>query len=438
MEIMKFTITDGYKVSFTADFSREAWMPFLTKASAQLQKKRPIKGFRAGAAPVALAEREFGDDLYKPAAKDAVDACIEKVCLEKQLLPVSLPQVEIFKPSAEGFSCAVTFERYPEVTAMEYKGIQAEKPVCKCTEADIDAEIAQFMRQHLDVREVAREARMGDIAEVDFTGTHNGGSFPYDHSSKSRFLLGSGQLFAGLDEALCGHVAGDHLDITLTMPQDFHRPDVAGLTLDLSVNLHGVWAREMRELNDDFVKECVNGAETVEEYREQTRQKLQKRFDERSQKLFYANINKALAQALPVEIPPAMIETTAKRYMNTLNAFAKQEGLTMEQYLAREGKTLEDYKKMVQPAAREQTAVSIAVDYVISAENLQVTQERLQRYYVRYAEANKLPVEEAKRYVNEGALIDEYLQKDAMNLIRASAVPVIVEVDRLPNELSGD
>lgn len=435
MEFSNFEIKDGCRVHFTASMPREEWTAFLIKTSMELQRKKPIKGFRAGTAPVALAEREYGDELFKPAAREAADKCIEKLCLEKKTIPVSVPTVDIFQADAKGFACAAAFEIYPEVHAMDYKGIQAEKPVCKCKEADIDAEIARFMDQHLHVHEVARAAKMGDIAEVDFSGTHNGGAFPYDHSANSRFVLGSGQLFAGLDEALCGHVAGDHLDITLTMPDDFHRRDVAGLTLELSVNLHSVWARDRRELNDDFVKEFVPGAETVAQYREWTRQKVQKRMDERSEKLFHANINKVLAQNLPVEIPPAMVETTAKRYLDTLAGFARSQGITMEQYLAREGKSVEDYKKMVEPAAREQTAVSIAVDYVISAEKLSVSQERLQRYYQRYATANKISMEEAKRYINEPALIDEYLHKDAMKLIRENAVPVIVEVDTLPNEI---
>lgn len=435
MKIMDFEIRDGYKVRFTVSLPGEEWMPFVAKISLGLQMKKPIKGFRAGTAPIALAEREYGDMLYKSAAREAMDDCLAKVCMEKKIIPVSQPAVDVFQADAKGFACGIAFEKYPDVTGMDYRGLRAEKPVCKCSEAMIDAEISRFRSQHLDVHLVDREARMGDIAEVDFTGTHQGGPFPYDHSSQSRFVLGSGQLFAGLDEALCGHAAGDHLDITLTMPADFHRSEVAGMTLDLQVNLHGVWARDLRELNDAFVQEFVPGAKTVEEYRELVRQRIQKRLDEQSEKLFHANLNKALAEKLPVEVPPAMVETTSRRYLSTLAAFARQQEMTVEQYLAREGKTLEDYKKLVEPAAWEQTAVSIAVDYVITAEKLSVSQERLQRYYQRFAAGSKISVEEAKKQVNADVLIDDYLHKDAMQLIRESAVPVIVEVEELPRVL---
>ena len=435
MRTTDFSIRDGYKASFTATLDRGEFLPFLKRASEETQRRAPLDGYPDGGAPLELAERRYGHALYRPAAKEAADECIRRVCNERQLSPVSLPEISILRADREGFVCTAQLENYPVVERMTYRGLRAEKPVCRCTEAQINAEIDKFLHQRLDVREVAREARMGDIAEVDFTGTHNGGPFPYDHSAKSRFILGSGQLFAGLDEALCGHRAGDRLELTLTMPEDFHRADVAGLTLDLRVNLHGVWAREVRELDDAFVRRFVDGAETVAEYREQTRETLQKRFDERSERLFQSNLNRALAEALPVALPPSMVETTAKRYLETLAVLARREGLTAEQYLAREGKTVEDYRRMAEPAAREQTAVSVALDYVITAEGLTVDPARIEAYCRRYAGANGISFEEAVRRVDRDALTDELLQRDAMKLVHDSAVPVIVEVRELPPEL---
>lgn len=432
MEILNFSIADQYKVKFTAAMDRKTWEPYLKEASLTLQKKKAVSGFRPGAAPLALAEREYGADLYKPAAKKAVDGCIEKICVEKKLIPVSLPEVEIFELGPKGFSFTVHFDKYPEVESMEYRGLKAEKPVCKCKEADIDAEIDLFRSQQLAVNEVSREARMGDIVQLDFSGTHNGKPFPFNHTSQFRLVLGTGVLFAGLDEALCGHKAEDRLNLTLTMPQNFHRAEIAGLTLDLHVHVQSVWERSLRELNDDFVKEFVKGAETVAEYREQTRQKIQQRMDAQSESLFYANLNAEIARNLPVQIPPSMVETVLKRYIDTLSAFARQQDMTIEQYLAKEGKTLNDYEELARPAAKEEAAVSIAVDYVISAEHLTVAPERLRRYYERYAAGNKITVEEAKRRVNESALVEDYLHKDALKLIRDAAVAVPVEVEKLP------
>lgn len=432
MKILNFAVEDEYKVELTIAVEREDWVPYLKKASAELQKKKAISGFRPGAAPLAMAEREYGQELYKPAAAQAVDECIEKVCLEKKLAPVSLPEVDIFELTPKGFSFKVRFDKYPEVKSMEYRGLKAEKPICKCKEADIDAEIDQFRKQHLSVEETDREARMGDIVQLDFAGTHNGEPFPFNRASKFRLVLGTGVLFAGLDEALCGRKAGDQLNLTLTMPADFHRAEIAGLTLDLHVHVQSVWERNLREVNDAFVKQFISGAETVAEYREQTRQNIQRRLDAQSESLFYANLNTEIARKLPVQVPPSMVDTVLKRYMNALAGFATQQDMTAEQYLAKEGKTLEDYKELARPAAWEEAAVSIAVDYVISAEGLTVAPERLRLYYERYAAGAKITVEEAKRRVNEAVLIDDYLHKDALKLIRDAAVAIPVEVETLP------
>ena len=432
MNILDFAVTDAYKVQFTASMDRDDWKPYLESVSLELQKKNAIPGFRPGAAPLLLAEREYGQTLYKPAAKNAVDDCIEKICLEKKIIPVSLPEVKIFELGTNGFSFTVCFGKYPEVESVKYRGLTAEKPVCRCKETDIDAEIDQFRSQHLAVDEVNREARMGDVVQLDFTGNHNGEKFPFDHASQFRLVLGTNVLFAGLDETLCGHGSGDKLDLTLTMPKDFHRAEIAGMTLQLHVHIQSVWERKMRELDDEFVKEFINGAETVAEYRELTRKKIQKRLDAQSEQLFNANLNAEIARNLPVQVPPSMVETVLSRYIDTLSAFAKQQGKTAEQFLAEEGKTLEDYRELARSAAKEEAAVSIAIDYVISAEHLTVASERLQRFYARYADGNKITVDEARRRVNESALIDDYLHKDAIKLVRESAVAIPVEVDALP------
>lgn len=433
MELLDFTVSNDYSVTFDVSLPREEWAGYLEDISRRLQQEKPLKGFRPGSAPLSLAEKGYGKQLYQQAAKNAADACMEAVYLEKQVFPVSVPTVDIYQADATGFGCRVSLEQYPQVSSMAYQGLKAEKPVCKCTEAAIDAEIAQFLRQHLEVHQVDRPAQMGDIAQLDFQGTCDGATFPFDHSDNSRLILGSGILFTGLDEALCGHMAGETLELRLTMAADFHRREIAGLTLDLRVHIQSVWARDLPTLDDAFVRKFVKAADTVEQYREQVRQKLQDRLDARSEQLFQANLNAALAEKLPVEIPPAMIQTAAVRYRRTLAGLAKKAGKTVEEYLAAEGKTLEDYEQMLLPAAKEEAAVSIAIDYVIRAEKLQVSQERLDRYYQRYAASAKCSIAEARQRVDQAALVESYLQRDARKRILATAVPVEVAVEQLPS-----
>lgn len=271
---------------------------------------------------------------------------------------------------------------------------------------------------------------MGDIVEVSFTGTHNGERFPYDHSEKSRFTLGSGQLFAGLDELLEGHVAGDDLEPSLTMPEDFHRDDVAGMTLDLKVHLRGVWARDLLECTDEYVKEHIKGCETLAEFREKQRSEIQSRYDSESARHYRRNLDEALAAAVTCPIPGAMMDTAIARYVATLRSIAAQQGKTAEQVLQEEGKTMADFIEQVRPSAETQVRESIALDYIARAEKIEVTGEELAGYIQRYAESGKISVEEAQRRLGGvDALYERMLNDRAMKVVTDSAEPVIQEVE---------
>ena len=130
-----------------------------------------------------------------------------------------------------------------------------------------------------------------------------------------------------------------------------------------------------------------------------------------------------------------MVETTLQRFVDTLASIAAQENLDATQYLAREGKTLADFKQMAEPAAREQTRVSIALDYIIRTEGLSVDASRIEHYIRRYAEANGISVGEAAGKIDRDAVTDDLLQYDAMELVRSTAVPIEKEVEELPLEL---
>lgn len=435
MEILDFTRREDSRITFGVRLSRQEWLPFLTRASLELQKKAPIPGFRAGKAPVPTAEKIYGRQLYLAAANEAGADCVGKACAERGLEPVSVPSFTVVGADRNGFECIVSFYNYPEIKDLAYRGLRPEKPHIAASEADVDQEVERYMLNHLNVHEVPRPAAMGDIVEVSFTGTSGGKPFPYDHSAKSRFLMGSGQLFAGLDQTLCGRRAGDELALALTMPKDFHRQEIAGLTLDLQVRLLGVWARDRYELDDDFVREHVRDAGTVEEFRGNMRKAVQQRLDGKCARIYTRNLEKALADAVDVPLPEAMVSTALERYMSHLGAIAASQSKSVEALLAEEGKTPESYRQSAMELARRQVRLSVALDCVIREENLSVTREELDRYYALTAEQLNVPREEAKQMLGgDGPAAESLLTKKAMRLVREAARPVEVELDGLPEE----
>lgn len=428
MEISNYSIQNGYKVNFEINLDRREWEPYLSAASIILQRLKPIKGFRAGAAPLMVAEANYGKLLYHEAGKKAADDGIRSACAEHGLTPVSEPRTSAVKIDASGYAAMVSFDTYPEMAEMEYKGVTVERPVHTVTREDVEEEMEAYVRSHLKVVKTEEPARMNDIAEIDFRGTHNGEGFPFDHAEGFREILGTEKLFTGLDAALVGKKKGDSFEITLTMPEDFHRAEIAGFTVDLRVDVRGVWKRSSQTLSDDFVAEYVKDADTVEEFRALTRKKLEERYARRSETQFKKNVEDALAASVTAELPLSMVETVIERYWTAYQNLAAGQGKSPDQLLAEEGSSRERYLETVAPTAVKRVKMSLAVDYIIRHEGLTVSPAELEAYYVRNAEHSKMSVEEYKaRKGSDETVIQDMLEVKAMQLFIDNANTVDVE-----------
>ncbi len=433
MEVRNLTKRPNGLITFEIVFSGPEWEKPLAAAALAWEKKKPIPGYRIGKAPLALACRTYGNAMVEEAANEVLTSSLPGVLKEQGLEPVSPPQIRPVQADSVSLLALCSLINHPDVPDFDYLGLPVERPVHTCTEDDIDKAVDDYMDNHLYVHEVDRPAAMGDIAEVDFTGTHNGKKFDYDHSARSRFTMGSGILFAGLDEALVGHSAGDHLSLRLTMPEDFHRAAVQGLTLDLEVNLHGVWARERVACTDEYVKENVPGCETVQEFRARQRQTLMKRYDSAADRAFEKNVEAALASRITCDVPEALYEAPLRRLVSARDQAAVQEGLSPDETPEEKEARLAGYRAKARPEAEAQVKTSLALESVIRRENIRVTEEEIDSHLVSCANALQITPQDAlKRLGGKDAVANHLRQEKALDLVCRHADVTRVEAEEIP------
>lgn len=371
--------------------------------------------------------------MTEQAAEEFLNKAVEQVCREQDYCLLTKPEYTIKKADSTGLSATVKIVVYPKVSDLNYIGLKVQKPVKKVSEAEIDAAVRQYMDVHPWVLDVDRGAQMGDLVEVSFTGTCNGESFPYDHSDQSRFRMGSGILFAGLDEALVGHMAGEELDLTLTMPENFQRKTVRGKTLDLHVCLKRVCVRENKGCTDEYVKAHVKGAQTVKEFRELQRIRLQRTNDSQSAQAFDMNLQKALAALVTCPVPEFMVEVSEEEFVRGLTKMGMQKGQTLDQTLKARGQTLEQFKKQVHPIAVMRVKASIALDYIMEKEKLEVSKEEVDAKVESQVKKTGLPHDKALKMLGgEENVAEKLKQEKAYNFVREHCKVVEVEVKRIP------
>ena len=96
-----------------------------------------------------------------------------------------------------------------------------------------------------------------------------------------------------------------------------------------------------------------------------------------------------------------MIEMQVQNIINDFATRISQQGLSMEQYMQFSGATIDSLKEQVRPDAIERIQSSLVLEEIAKAENIEITDEKLDEEIAKMAEAYKMEVEKLKEFMGE-------------------------------------
>lgn len=115
-----------------------------------------------------------------------------------------------------------------------------------------------------------------------------------------------------------------------------------------------------------------------------------------------------------------MIEMQVQNIINDFATRISQQGLSMEQYMQFSGATIDSLKEQVRPDAIERIQSSLVLEEIAKAENIEVSDEELDKEFERLATAYRTDVESLKEYAAESeiqAIKDDLALQKAADLI---------------------
>ena len=111
-------------------------------------------------------------------------------------------------------------------------------------------------------------------------------------------------------------------------------------------------------------------------------------------------VEKAVANAT-MEIPEAMIDTQVNQMAQDFAQRIQQQGLSMEQYFQFTGMTAESMMEELRPQAVKRIETRLVLEAIAKAENIEITDERIDEELAKMAEAYKMEVEKLKEFMGE-------------------------------------
>ena len=407
-------------VALTVEVGAADFEAAVEKAYRKQRGSIRMPGFRPGKAPRKMIERMYGEAIfYEEAVNAALPDAYGAAVKEKELQVVGYPQVELLEVGKEGFSFKATVAVYPQVTLGQYKGIEAPKAEVKVLAADVNARLKEMADRNSRMVSVERKVKKGDVANIDFEGFMDG--VPFDGGKSDNF-----------DLEIIGMEIGEEKDLDITFPEDYHA-DLAGKSVVFHVKVNAVKVKETPALDDEFAKD-VSEFDTLAELKKDVKAKLTEEREEAGRRAFEDVVMNKVAEGIQADIPDAMVEEQAHRFVENLKMQVQSQGIPFEQYMQM---TNMDEEKLLEEAmgpAVGQVRMDLAVTAIVKEENIEVSDEEVEAEIAKMAEQYGMDVERVKQFVNPELIKEEVARRKAVSLVVDSAVAVKPE----PKEDEGE
>ena len=395
----------------------------LQSAYNKQKKSISVPGFRKGKVPRQMVEKMYGPEIfYEDAANELIPTAYEEELKNCDLEIVSRPTVDIVQiKKGENFIFTAEVAVKPEVTLGEYKGMEVDKTSTRVTQKEVEAKIKEEAEKNARTVTVeGRPVQDGDEVILDFEGFVDGEAFEGGKGENYPLTIGSGSFIPGFEEQLVGAEAEKEVEVKVTFPEEYHAEELKGKDAVFKCTIHEIKEKQIPEIDDEFAAE-VSEFDTLDEYKADVKAKIkEQKENEGKQK----TVEKAVANAT-MEIPEAMIDEQVRQMVNEFAQNMQYQGISFEQYCQITGMTLEKIQEETRPQAVKRIETRLVLEAIAKAENIEVTEERLDEEIKKMAESYNMEADKLKELMGEEEkkqMMEDIAVQDAVTFLVENAV----------------
>jgi trigger factor len=403
----------------------------MSRAARGLARDLRLPGFRKGKAPPSLIMQRVGrGTVLEQAVRDSLPQWYERALLDSGVNPVGDPSIELTAvPEEEGEPLSFKFEVgvRPSAQLGEYRGLEVGRPEAEVPDDVLDAELERLREGSARLEPVDRPAQEGDYLLVDFKGTVDGEPFEGGEARDQPLELGAGQLMEGFEEQLLGVTPGEERKVDVTFPDDYRAEQLAGKDATFEVSVKEVREKVLPDLDDEFAVQA-GGFDTLDELREDVRQKLAEAAEQRIASDFRLAAIDAAVAASNVEIPDEIVAARAGERWERVERQLGARGINPASYLEMQGKSREEVIEESKPDAEQELKREAVLEAIARAEQIEVTDQEMVDALRHTAEHERTTAEqllERLRKTGRDSLVrDDIRIRKAIDLIAATAEPI--------------
>ena len=347
--------------------------PSIDAAYKELASQIQVPGFRKGKVPTRLVDQRVGRGyVIETAINNGLDEFYRKAVEEAEVVPLARPEVEVVQaPGIDEVAVDadlifdVEVDVRPEIEVPDYSGLEVEVAAREAGDDEVQKALDELRGRFGTLKSVERPAADGDYTTIDLLATI--GDDTVDEATGLSYLIGSGSMIEGLDEALLGLSAGEDATFETVLAGG----DRSGETAQVKAALTAVKERELPEADDDFAQ-LASEFDTIDELRASLVEKAKE--DVVVEQGIEARdlVLEKLVALVEVPVPASIIEEQIEQHFNGENQAADHD--------------TEDHRAEIKTNTENAFRNEIVLDAVAEKEEIGVDQSELIEYLIQMSQ----------------------------------------------------
>ena len=392
------------RAKLTITVTPDELKPSIVHAYEHIAEQVSIPGFRKGKVPAALIDQRVGKGaVIEHAVNEGLDGFYRVALADTKLQPLGRPTADIVEwPNEADFSgdllVTIEVDVRPEIKLPKYDGLAVKVDAVEVSADDIQNELDALRARFGTLAGVDRPAKTGDFVILDLIATIDG--VEVDNATGISYEVGSGELIAGIDEAVDSLTAGESTSFESVLLGGDHE----GKTALINVTVTAVKERELPKADDDFAQ-MASEFDTLKELKDSLKEQAAKR-----------KVAGQAAQARDLLIEQLIASTD----IPVADAVIEDE---VHRHLEGEGRLEDDvHRAEVTESSTKAYKMQVLFDAIAEAEGVELSEDEISQYLFQSAMQYQMAPQEFIAALSESGQLPAVLSELSRNKVVAKVL----------------
>jgi trigger factor len=373
----------------------------------ELGKQVRVPGFRPGKVPNRVLDQRIGRPVVlEQVVQHAIPEVYSEVVRENQVRVLGQPDIEVTRLDDNdtlAFTAEVDVAPQLELPSLENLAVTVDD--VEVTDEEIDQQVDVMRERFGMLTGVERPAEDGDFVSIDLEATLDGEVLEDGSTTGMSYEVGSGNLMAGLDEAVRGLSAEESKTFTTAL---LSGPN-AGQDAEVTVTVRSVKTKDLPELDDDFAQ-TASEFDTLAELREDVRTRLARTKGLSQGAQARDKIVEHLIEVVDVPMPENLVEREIEWRNRAFEQELQQAGMDWDSFLQMSGgQSREDYDADQRTNVEQAVKTQFILDAIADAREVTVDNDDLSAQIMAQAQRSRMSPEQYAQQLQQGGNIAEFV-----------------------------